>query len=101
METRESKTNAIDRAVASLMFTKIDFRAEDSTEVRPSDLQQEVNETTETLNYSEDKQCFYSYTMFPGDAEVPIISRQKLLPRTKNQRREFTCAAASQILSQN
>ncbi|KAK3022564.1 hypothetical protein RJ639_047542, partial [Escallonia herrerae] len=52
---RESKTNAIDRTIAHLMFNEMDFRAQD--------LPQEAFETT-------------------GDAEVPIFGQEHVPQRT-------------------
>ena len=99
-ETRESKTNAIDRAIASLMFTKMDLCAEESPRAATLDFLRVVNETTEPLQYSLDKLCSYSFTMLAGDAEVPTIGEEKLLPQTTNLHRDFS-GCSLKILSRH
>lgn len=80
-EATESKTNAIDRAIANLMFHKMhDFSTNDLADSGSLDFEQEVNETTRQhfkchTNQTQFTVCAH-VTSLAGDAEVPIIKQE-------------------------
>ncbi|KAJ8755985.1 hypothetical protein K2173_024530 [Erythroxylum novogranatense] len=72
----ELETNAIDRAVAGLMFNKQDLEAPDfSVSASSVDSKQEFMRTTGTGDYSSNHSSIAgpNYAVFPGDAEVPVF----------------------------
>ncbi|KAF8403670.1 hypothetical protein HHK36_011774 [Tetracentron sinense] len=80
MKSMELETNSIDRSIASLMFNKMNFDAGDLSAVTSVCLSREAVATTGSCNYNLCQPWIphcNSPPMLPGDAEVPVFSREK------------------------
>ncbi|KAH8522733.1 hypothetical protein H0E87_003395 [Populus deltoides] len=74
--TIEMETNAIDRAIANLMFSKMDLNIRDFPVSAPVNSQQGISRETKPLNCRWNEPQVHdlpSYRSFRGDAEVPIL----------------------------
>ncbi|KAK1400972.1 hypothetical protein POM88_000577 [Heracleum sosnowskyi] len=83
-EATESKTNAIDRAIANLMFAKMDFYVEEEIQAHVVETQyvkSEADGRTEQFQYNSDEPWATCFPMLVGDAEVPVIATQSLYTR--------------------
>lgn len=79
-EATESKTNAIDRAIANLMFAKMDFYVEEEdqapiTESQNQNVKSEADGRTEQFQYNSGEPWATCFPMLVGDAEVPIVGK--------------------------
>lgn len=81
----ESETNSIDRAVANLLFNKMDFDPQDLPTSSLVNFEQEDMMTMDSCNYSLNQQETHypphPTTLLQADAEddeVPIFSQEKL-----------------------
>lgn len=81
----ESETNSIDRAVANLLFNKMDFDPQDLPTSSLVNFEQEDMMTMDSCNYSLNQQethyPSHPTTLLQADAEddeVPIFSQEKL-----------------------
>jgi hypothetical protein len=74
--TVEMETNAIDRAIANLMFSKMDLNIRDFPVSAPVNSKQGISRETKPLNCRWNEPQGHdlpSYPNFLGDAEVPIL----------------------------
>nr|ABK94724.1 unknown [Populus trichocarpa] len=74
--TVEMETNAIDRAIANLMFSKMDLNIRDFPVSAPVNSKQGISRETKPLNCRWNEPQGHdlpSYPNFRGDAEVPIL----------------------------
>ncbi|XP_061960178.1 protein LNK3 [Populus nigra] len=74
--TIEMETNAIDRAIANLMFCKMDLNMRDFPVSAPVNSKQGISRETKPLNCRWNEPQVHdlpSYPSFRGDAEVPIL----------------------------
>ncbi|XP_034921208.1 protein LNK3 [Populus alba] len=74
--TIEMETNAIDRAIANLMFCKMDLNIRDFPVSAPVNSKQGISRETKPLNCRWNEPQGHdlpSYPSFRGDAEVPIL----------------------------
>ncbi|KAL8154875.1 hypothetical protein AgCh_000284 [Apium graveolens] len=77
-EATESKTNAIDRAVANLMFAKMDFYVEEESQAPVAETQYvktEADGRTEQFQFNSSEPWATCFPMLVGDAEVPIVGK--------------------------
>ncbi|KAL1802685.1 hypothetical protein ACET3Z_031332 [Daucus carota] len=77
-EATESKTNAIDRAVANLMFAKMDFFVEEESQAPVKESQNvkcEADGRTEQFQYNSGEPWATCFPMLVGDAEVPVVGK--------------------------
>lgn len=77
-KTNEMETNSIDRAIANLMFSKMDLNIQDFHVSASASSKQGISRETKPLNCSLDQpegHDLSSYPIFRDDAEVPILGR--------------------------
>ncbi|KAI5595996.1 hypothetical protein POPTR_003G193800v4 [Populus trichocarpa] len=77
-KTNEMETNSIDRAIANLMFSKMDLNIQDFHVSASASSKQGISRETKPLNCSLDQpegHDLSSYPIFRDDAEVPILGQ--------------------------
>jgi hypothetical protein len=77
-KTNEMVTNSIDRAIANLMFSKMDLNIQDFHVSASASSKQGISRETKPLNCSLDQlegHDLSSYPIFRDDAEVPILGQ--------------------------
>ena len=82
--TIEMETNSIDRAIANLMFSKMDLNIRDFPVSAPVNSKQGTSRETKPVNCSWNQPQGHdlpSYPSFRGDAEVPILGQRYLQTR--------------------
>ncbi|XP_011020440.1 PREDICTED: uncharacterized protein LOC105122828 [Populus euphratica] len=76
--SNEMETNSIDRAIANLMFSKMDLNIQDFHVSASASSKQGISRETKPLNCSLDQpegHDLSSYPIFRDDAEVPILGQ--------------------------
>lgn len=79
-KTKESETNTIDRAIANLMFNKLDFPVQDLSLTASSSSDNKIMGSMEPLDckpYKSQVHHSNSHLAQPKDAEVPVLGRQQ------------------------
>ncbi|KAJ6934476.1 protein LNK3 isoform X1 [Populus alba x Populus x berolinensis] len=77
-KTNEMETNSIDRAIANLMFSKMDLNIQDFHVSASASSKQGISRETKPLNCRLDQpegHDLSSYPIFRDDAEVPILGQ--------------------------
>ncbi|XP_059652039.1 protein LNK3-like isoform X2 [Cornus florida] len=95
----ELETNTIDRAVASLVFNKIDHNAQDVSAAASPDFKPEATGTRGPFNCSLDEEQISHFpctTSSADDAEVPTFGQENLFTTT-NLHHRYSSGAANML----